>query len=109
MRVISGSARGTVLHSIEDISTRPTLDRVKESLFNIIQNDIEDTTVLDLFAGSRDVMVPAEGQNDGHQDDDHRGVVDEGGNHERSQRDDQQGGQFPPLGYLVEQFGKVSY
>ena len=52
MRVISGSARGTVLHSIEDISTRPTLDRVKESLFNIIQNDIEDTTVLDLFAGS---------------------------------------------------------
>ena len=54
-------------------------------------------------------MVPAEGQHDGHQDDDHRGVVDEGGNHERSQRDDQQGGQFPPLGYLVEQFGKVSY
>jgi len=52
MRVISGSARGTVLHSIEDISTRPTLDRVKESLFNIIQNNIEDTTVLDLFAGS---------------------------------------------------------
>ena len=52
MRVISGSARGTVLHSIEDVSTRPTLDRVKESLFNIIQNDIEDTTVLDLFAGS---------------------------------------------------------
>lgn len=52
MRVISGSARGTVLHSIEEISTRPTLDRVKESLFNIIQNDIEDTTVLDLFAGS---------------------------------------------------------
>ena len=52
MRVISGSARGTVLHSIEDISTRPTLNRVKESLFNIIQNDIEDTTVLDLFAGS---------------------------------------------------------
>ena len=38
MRVISGSARGTVLHSIEDINTRPTLDRVKESLFNIIQN-----------------------------------------------------------------------
>ena len=52
MIVISWSARGTVLHSIEDISTRPTLDRVKESLFNIIQNDIEDTTVLDLFAGS---------------------------------------------------------
>ena len=40
MRVISGSARGTVLHSIEDISTRPTLDRVKESLFNIIKKNI---------------------------------------------------------------------
>ena len=46
MRVISGSARGTVLHSIEDISTRPTLDRVKESLFNIIQGRVEDATVL---------------------------------------------------------------
>lgn len=52
MRVISGSARGTILHSIDDISTRPTLDRVKESLFNIIQARIEDATVLDLFAGS---------------------------------------------------------
>lgn len=52
MRVISGSARGTTLHSIDDINTRPTLDRVKESLFNIIQNQIEDTTILDLFAGS---------------------------------------------------------
>lgn len=52
MRVISGNARGTTLHSIDDINTRPTLDRVKESLFNIIQDKIEDTTVLDLFAGS---------------------------------------------------------
>lgn len=53
MRVISGKARGTTLHSIEDIKTRPTLDRVKESLFNIISNKIdEDTVMLDLFAGS---------------------------------------------------------
>ena len=52
MRVISGTARGTTLHSIDNIGTRPTLDRVKESLFNIIQNKIEDSTVLDLFAGS---------------------------------------------------------
>ena len=52
MRVISGSARGTVLHSIEDISTRPTLDRVKEPLFNIINFNLEDAVVLDLFAGS---------------------------------------------------------
>ena len=52
MRVISGKARGTKLNSIESLSTRPTLDRVKESLFNIIQNDIKDANVLDLFAGS---------------------------------------------------------
>src|SRR5574344_320811 len=53
MRVISGKARGTTLHSIEDIKTRPTLDRVKESLFNILNNKIdEETIMLDLFAGS---------------------------------------------------------
>lgn len=52
MRVISGKARGTKLNSIDDIATRPTLDRVKESLFNIIQNKIENSIVLDLFAGS---------------------------------------------------------
>lgn len=52
MRVISGTARGTKLNSIDDLSTRPTLDRVKESLFNIIQPRIEDSVVLDLFAGS---------------------------------------------------------
>ena len=53
MRVISGTARGTKLNSIQDITTRPTLDRVKESLFNIIRNKIENSQVLDLFAGSR--------------------------------------------------------
>ena len=52
MRVISGSARGTKLNSIDSMDTRPTLDRVKESLFNIIQPEIEDSIVLDLFAGS---------------------------------------------------------
>lgn len=52
MRVISGKARGIKLNSIDDITTRPTLDRVKESLFNIIQNKISDSIVLDLFAGS---------------------------------------------------------
>lgn len=52
MRVISGTARGTKLSSINSINTRPTLDRVKEALFNIIQNKIEDSVVLDLFAGS---------------------------------------------------------
>ncbi len=52
MRVISGMARGTKLASIDSISTRPTLDRVKEALFNIIQPKIEDSIILDLFAGS---------------------------------------------------------
>ena len=52
MRVISGTARGTKLNSIESLSTRPTLDRVKEALFNIIQTHLQDSNVLDLFAGS---------------------------------------------------------
>ena len=52
MRVISGIAKGTKLNSIESLSTRPTLDRVKEPLFSIIQKYIEDANVLDLFAGS---------------------------------------------------------
>lgn len=52
MRVISGTARGTKLNSIDELSTRPTLDRVKESLFNIINGKIEHSTVLDLFSGS---------------------------------------------------------
>ena len=40
MRVISGIARGTKLNSIDELSTRPTLDRVKEPLFSIIQSYI---------------------------------------------------------------------
>ena len=52
MRIISGKARGTKLYTLEGTATRPTLDRVKESLFNIIQNDIEEATILDLFSGS---------------------------------------------------------
>ena len=53
MRVISGIARGTKLNSIESMSTRPTLDRVKEAFFSSIQPNIdENTQVLDLFAGS---------------------------------------------------------
>ena len=52
MRVISGKARGTKLNSIDDTATRPTLDRIKESLFNIIQTKISESIVLDLFGGS---------------------------------------------------------
>ena len=53
MRIISGKARGTKIDTIDEITTRPTLDRVKEALFNIIQNRIADSNVLDLFSGSR--------------------------------------------------------
>lgn len=52
MRVISGLARGTNLETLEGNNTRPTLDRVKEALFNIIQCEIIDSSVLDLFSGS---------------------------------------------------------
>lgn len=52
MRVITGSARGCRLKELEGMETRPTTDRVKEGLFNIIQFDIEGRRVLDLFAGT---------------------------------------------------------
>lgn len=52
MRIISGKARGTKLETLEGLDTRPTLDRVKESLFSIIQGYVYDATVLDLFSGS---------------------------------------------------------
>lgn len=52
MRIISGKARGTKLYTLEGENTRPTLDRVKESLFNILQIKLQEATVLDLFAGS---------------------------------------------------------
>ena len=52
MRIISGSAKGTKLNTISEKITRPTLDRVKEPLFSIIQNRILNSKVLDLFAGS---------------------------------------------------------
>ncbi len=59
MRVISGSARGTKLSSIDSLSTRPTQDRVKESLFNIIFDKIYECDFLDLFAGSGAIGIEA--------------------------------------------------
>lgn len=52
MRIISGTARGTKLFTLDGVQTRPTLDRVKESLFSILQTKIPDAIVLDLFSGS---------------------------------------------------------
>lgn len=52
MRVITGTARGRRLKELSGMETRPTTDRVKEGLFNIVQFDIEGRRVLDLFGGT---------------------------------------------------------
>lgn len=52
MRIIAGEKRGCRLSAPKGMDTRPTLDRVKESLFGILQFDIASKRVLDLFAGS---------------------------------------------------------
>jgi 16S rRNA (guanine(966)-N(2))-methyltransferase RsmD len=59
MRVISGSARGLKLKAPEGLGTRPTTDRIKESLFNIIAQDIYGCCFLDLFSGSGAMAVEA--------------------------------------------------
>ena len=59
MRVITGTARGRRLLEPEGMDTRPTTDRVKEGLFNVIQFDIEGRRVLDLFAGTGQLGIEA--------------------------------------------------
>ena len=59
MRVISGSARGKKLLCVENMDIRPTLDRVKESVFNMIAFDVADAIVLDLFSGSGALGIEA--------------------------------------------------
>ena len=59
MRIIAGKAKGTKLYTLEGENTRPTLDRVKESLFNIIQGEIQDSIFLDLFSGSGAIGLEA--------------------------------------------------
>ena len=59
MRVISGTARGRKLKEPAGYSIRPTSDKNKESLFNIIQFDIEGRQVLDLFAGTGQIGIEA--------------------------------------------------
>ena len=59
MRVISGTARGRKLKELPGMDTRPTTDKVKESIFNIIQFDIEGRRVLDLFGGTGQMAVEA--------------------------------------------------
>ena len=59
MRVISGKLKGRVLKGYNIEGTRPTMDRVKESLFAIIQWFLDDSIVLDLFAGSGNLGIEA--------------------------------------------------
>lgn len=59
MRVITGTARGRRLKTLEGRDVRPTTDRVKEALFSIIQFEIEGSAVLDMFAGSGQLGIEA--------------------------------------------------
>lgn len=52
MRIIAGRMRGTKLFTLDGLNTRPTLDRVKEPLFSILNFQLQDAIVLDLFSGS---------------------------------------------------------
>jgi 16S rRNA (guanine966-N2)-methyltransferase len=59
MRVIAGSAKGRVLTAVPGTGTRPISDRVKESLFNILGQSVQDALILDLFAGTGSVGIEA--------------------------------------------------
>ena len=59
MRVIAGSARSIPLKTPDGMDTRPTQDRIKETLFNILQSDIPGCRFLDLFAGSGGIGIEA--------------------------------------------------
>ncbi len=59
MRIITGKAKGVHLVTLEGESTRPTAERVKEAVFSMLQFDIENRDVLDLFAGSGQLSLEA--------------------------------------------------
>lgn len=59
MRVIAGSARSLPLKTIDGLETRPTTDRIKETLFNMIQADVPGSRFLDLYAGSGAIGIEA--------------------------------------------------
>ena len=59
LRIIAGTAGGIRIKAPDTDKTRPTLDRVKESVFSILQPYLEDTRVLDLFAGSGNLGLEA--------------------------------------------------
>jgi 16S rRNA (guanine(966)-N(2))-methyltransferase RsmD len=59
MRVIAGKARRLILKTLEGQDTRPTTDRIKETLFNMINQDMPDCLFLDLFSGSGGIGIEA--------------------------------------------------
>ena len=59
MRVISGKYKGRNIMGFNVMGTRPTMDRVKESMFGMIQNNIKGSICLDLFAGSGSLGIEA--------------------------------------------------
>ena len=59
MRVIAGSARSLPLKTVEGLDTRPTTDRIKETLFNMINNELPGCRFLDLFSGSGAIGIEA--------------------------------------------------
>ena len=59
MRVIAGSAKRLRLKTVEGMGTRPTTDRIKETLFNMIAHGLADTSFLDLFGGSGAIGIEA--------------------------------------------------
>lgn len=59
MRVITGSARGKRLKTLDGLDVRPTSDKVKEAIFSIIQFDVPYSSVLDLFSGSGQLGIEA--------------------------------------------------
>ncbi len=59
MKIISGKYKGRILKGYDMIGTRPTMDRVKESVFAMIQDYIKDSTVLDLYSGTGNLGIEA--------------------------------------------------
>ncbi|MBS6395593.1 MAG: 16S rRNA (guanine(966)-N(2))-methyltransferase RsmD [Clostridiales bacterium] len=59
MRVIAGTARSMPLKTIKGMDTRPTTDKTKETLFNVLQADVPDCRFLDLFSGSGSIAIEA--------------------------------------------------
>lgn len=59
MRVIAGSARSLRLKTIDGLDTRPTTDRIKETLFNMLGTQVADCRFLDLFSGSGGIGIEA--------------------------------------------------